>query len=222
MKIFKWLNLIFIIFLLMSFFASARAVETEEVILDDKALLASYTMKYYSLSMEILMEMIKDDTLSTYKIAAAVRAFKEKYADEIFGREKIAIEKILLRRLNRSDSVFIQVEILHTLCLMDRYKYFPSMVPILVRRLDHYNTTVSDMSYSSLMNIIAVGHNRPREARIIFNYLRQSFLLSRKKLQNVTTPDEQLKHKLELMRWSIKVLGTQELKKLPSEAINLL
>jgi len=62
----------------------------------------------------------------------------------------------------------------------------------------------------------------PREARIVFNTLRKIFFLSRNRLQNITTPSTSLQEKIELLRWSIRILGTQELKRLPSEVINLL
>ncbi len=62
----------------------------------------------------------------------------------------------------------------------------------------------------------------PREARIVFDTLRKILFLSRKRLGNITVPNKRLKQKLELLRWSIRILGTQELKRLPSEVINLL
>ncbi len=101
-------------------------------IFDDKALLAGYAQKYADESRDILLAMIADDSLGTYKCAAAVRVFKEKYANQVLSREKANIIRILIRRLNRSDSPFVQVEIMHTLVVLDRYQYFESMVPALI------------------------------------------------------------------------------------------
>ena len=108
-------------------------------IFDDKMLLEGYAKRYKDLSKDILLEMIKDDTVTSYKMAAAIRAFRENYSDEVVSHEKSGIEKILLRRLNRTDSSFVQVEVMYTLCVLDRYRYFPSMVPPLIQKLDHYN-----------------------------------------------------------------------------------
>ena len=110
-----------------------------ETIFDDKMLLDGYRKKFNNLSKDITLEMIKDDSLPSYKMAAAVRTFKERFSHEIVAREKIFLEKILLRRLNRSDSAFVQVEVMDTLCRMDRYRYFEAMVPVLIQKLDHYN-----------------------------------------------------------------------------------
>lgn len=191
-------------------------------IFDDKMLLDGYARKFNEETKEILLEMIKDDTLSPYKTASAVRVFRERFAAEVFSREKIIVEKILLRRLDKTDSAFVQVEIMHILCIMDRYRYFGSMVPILIQKMDHYNSAVNEISYNALNNIIQAGHSRAREARIIFNTLRKILFLSRKRLANVKEPGTKLKQKLELLRWAIKILGTEELKKLPKEVISLL
>ena len=193
-----------------------------DTIFDDKLFLNGYADKYASEPKEVLLAMIKDETLNPFKMAAAVRVFKEKHSREVFSREKRIIEKTLIRRLNRTHSPFVQVEIMHTLCRMDRYKYFKSMIPPLIQKLDHYNSTVNELSYAGLNDIIETGNNRSREARIVFNTLRKILFLSRKRLENVTEPGERLKQKLKILRWSIKVLGSQELKKLPKEVINLL
>ncbi len=190
-------------------------------IFDDRALLEGYTQKYANEPMDILLAMIADDSLGEYKCTAAVRVFKEKYADEVLSNEKSNILRILIRRLNRSDSPFVQVEIMHTLVVLDRYDYFESMVPILIQKMDHYNPVVSTMAYDDLLEITK-DSLYPREARIVFETLRKIFFLSRNRLQNITTPDLKLQQKLDLMRWSIRILGTQELKRLPSEVINLL
>ena len=191
-------------------------------IFDDQMLLKGYTEKYSNLSKEILLAMIKDDTLTPYRSASAVRVFRKKFSSEVVSREKKIIEKILLRRMHRTDSPFVQVEIMHTLCQMDRYRYFKSMVPALIQKLDHYNAAVNETTFDSLNQIIKTGNNRNREARIAFNTLRKTLFLSRKRLATVKEPDAKLAKKLKLLRWSIKVLGNQELKKLPKEVINLL
>ena len=190
-------------------------------IFDDKVLLAGYAQKYADETRDILLAMIADDSLGTYKCAAAVRVFKEKYANEVLSREKSNIIRILIRRLNRSDSPFVQEEIMHTLVVLDRYQYFESMVPALILKMDHYNSVVSDMAYESVQTIVK-DSLYPREARIVFETLRKILFLSRKRLGNITVPNKRLKQKLELLRWSIRILGTQELKRLPSEVINLL
>lgn len=216
---------IFVFIVLCLFWASLNkgfAADSQYTIFDDNMLLDGYAQKYSTEPKEILMAMIKDDTLSAYKSAAAVRVFKEHFSQEILSPEKGVVEKILIRRLNHTDSTFVQVEIMHTLCLMDRYKYFNSMVPALIQKLDHYNQTVNELAYTSLNNIIVIGHNRPREASLVFNTLRKNLFLSRKRLSSIKEPGPQLKRKLELLRWSIKVLGSQELKRLPREVINLL
>lgn len=191
-------------------------------IFDDQMLLKGYTEKYSALSKEILLEMIKDDTLTPYRSAAAVKVFRTQFADEVVSREKNIIGKFLLRRLHRTDSPFVEVEVLHTLCQMDRYHYFKSMVPALIQKLDHYNTAVNDLAFNALNETIAAGSNRNREARVVFITLRKMLFLSRKRLATVDEPDVRLSQKLKLLRWSIKVLGNQELKKLPKEVINLL
>lgn len=196
--------------------------DEQHTIFDDKMLLDGYAEKYKEESKEILLAMIKDDTLSPYKMASAVRVYKENFADETFGREKNLTLKALLRRLNRCDSSFVKIEIMHTLCILDRYRYFKSMVPALIRKLDHYNSTVNELAFESINAIIKTDKPRPREARIVFNALRKMLFLSRNRLKQIDTPSEKLKRKLDLLRWSIKILGNQELKRLPSEVINLL
>jgi len=106
---------------------------SNHTIFDDQMLLEGYTKKYSDFSKETLLAMIKDDTLTPYRSTAAVRVFQEKYSGEVVSNEKKRIEKILLRRLHRTDSPFVQVEIMHTLCQMDRYKYFKSMAAAVLR-----------------------------------------------------------------------------------------
>jgi len=190
-------------------------------IFDDKALLEGYTQKYTDESRDILLAMIADDSLGAYKCTAAVRVFKEKYANEVLSNEKANIIKTMIRRLNHSDSPFVQVEIMHTLIVLDRYQYFEGMVPALIQKMDHYNPVVSTMAYEDLL-AITKDSLYPREARIVFDTLRKIFFLSRNRLQNISVPDMKLRQKLDLLRWSIRILGTQELKRLPSEVINLL
>ncbi len=191
-------------------------------IFDDKQLLDGYARKYADFSKDVILEMIMDDTLNSYQTAAAVRVFKERYSGEVVSREKSRGERILVRRLKLTDSPFVEVEIMHTLCLMDRYRYFQPMVPALIQKLNHYNAAVNETAFNSLNSIIGAGNKRAREARTVFNTIRKMLFLSRNRLVNVTAPDEKLARKLKLLRWSIKVLGSQELNRLPSEVINLL
>ena len=202
--------------------ASHAQTPLTHTIFDDQMLLEGYTKKYNDFSKETLLAMIKDDTLTPYRSAAAVKVFQEKYSGEVVSNEKKGIEKILLRRLHRTNSPFVQVEIMYTLCQMDRYRYFKSMAPALTQKLNHYNTAVNENAFNSLNKLIDSGSNRHQEARIVFNTLRKILFLSRKRLAAVKEPNAQLAMKLKLLRWSIKVLGNQELKKLPKEVINLL
>ncbi len=219
---------VFLEFLLISFVSvSAPAVHAQpelpdHTIFDDKLLLDGYTQKYNDLSKEVILEMIKDDTLSPYQTAAAVRVFRKNYGAEVVSREKSRVEKILIRRLKLTDSPFVQVEIMHTLCQLDRYRYFTSMVPALIQKLEHYNAAVNEIAFDSLNDLIESGSKRAREARVVFNTLRKILFLSRRRLANVIAPDPKLSRKLQLLRSSIKVLGNEELKKLPDEVINLL
>lgn len=196
--------------------------ESPHTIFDDKILLEGYSEKYAEEPMEILLVMMQDDTLTSYKMAAAVRVFKEKFSREIFTKEKAQAERILWRRLNRTDSSFVKIEIMHTLCIMDRYRYFKYLIPDMIQELDHYNKAVNELCYDYINEIIKSGHNRPREATVVFNTLRKILFLSRKKLKNIKDPGPRLKQKLELIRWSVKILGNAQLKRLPSEVINLL
>lgn len=194
----------------------------EQPIFDDQQLLDGYAQKYADLSKDVIFEMIMDDTLNSYQIAAAVRVFKERYSGEVVSREKSRGERILVRRLKLTDSPFVEVEIMHTLCRMDHYRYFQSMVPALIQKLNHYNVAVNEIAFNSLNDIIGPNNKRAREARIVFNTIRKMLFLSRNRLVNVTEPDEKLARKLKLLRWAIKVLGRQELNRLPAEVINLL
>lgn len=196
--------------------------KSEDTIFDDRKLLRGYAEKYRTLSKAILLEMIKDETLNSYKVAAAVRVFNEKFSLEVVSREKKQVDKILRRTLHKTDSPFVQVEIMYTLCKMDRYHYFKSMVPALILKLDHYNETVNTLAFESLNDLLKNENTRAREARLVFNTLRKILFLSRKHLVKIDKPGVKLTQKLQLLRWSIKVLGTQELKKLPREVLDLL
>ena len=206
-------------------FAQSNVIEGADLgknaVFDDLTLINGYSDKFAGESKETLLAMIADDSLGVYRCAAAVRVFKQKYATEIFKDEKPEILKNLIRRLNRTDSPYVQVEIMHTLIVLDRYQYFEAMVPALIQKLDHYNRVVSALTYDNLEEITKTS-TRPREARIVFKTLRKIFFLSKNRLADVTTPDARLKRKLMLLRWSIKVLGTQLLKSLPPEVVNLL
>ena len=92
----------------------------------------------------------------------------------------------------------------------------------MIRKLDHYNEAVSTMAFECLQKTLDNNTNRSREAKIVFNTLRKVLFLSRNRLQHVKEPSEKLKQKLTLLRWSIKVLGTQTLDQLPPEVIRLL
>ena len=221
---------VLILFLTFCFGAAAWAQDEDDnneadiasgAIFDDKALLEGYKQKYEDESKDILLAMIADDSLGSYKCTAAVSVFSDKYANAVLSNEKSAIVRTLIRRLNRSDSPFVKVEIMHALIVLDRYQYFESMVPTLIQKMDHYNPVVSAMAYNDLVQITK-DSLYSREARIVFDTLRKIFFLYRNRLQNITIPDENLQHKLDLLRWSIRILGTQELKRLPSEVINLL
>ncbi len=190
-------------------------------IFDDQKLLDGYAKKYTDEPKDVLLAMISDETISQYQVAAAVRVFRENFAQIIFSREKKLAIRTLIRRLSRTNSIFIRIEIMCTLCEMDRYKYFKSMMPNLIRDLDHYNRTANALAFKYINQIIESGQNRPREARIIFTTLRKLLFLSRKKIRNINKPDERLKQKIELLRWSMKILGKQELKRLPPESLHL-
>lgn len=195
--------------------------QDDSAIFDDKRLLEGYAQQYENETKDTLVAMINDDDLPPFKTAAAIRVFDAKFSQVVFSREKIWIEKALLRRLALTNSVYVEIEIRHALCHMDRYKYFESMVPTLLYRLDHYNKVVNELAYGHIDAIIKSGQNRSREARIVFNTLRKMLFLSRKKLANAAADDERLKRRIELLRWSIKILGNQELQRLPSEVIQL-
>jgi hypothetical protein len=181
-----------------------------------------YVQKYTGEPKEVLLAMMNDATLGQFKIAAAIHVFISEFAEDLVGTEKNVAEKVFIRLMAHEDSPFVQTEIMHGLIVLDRYRYFKIMVPRLVEKIDHYNNAVSDIAYDNLTSIITKSKARTREARIIFNTLRKVLFLSRKKLEYVQEPDERLQRKLDLLFWSIKVLGTQELQQLPPEVIRLM
>ena len=191
-------------------------------IFDDKALIQGYADKLANASKDLLLAMINDDDLSAYKKAASVRVFRDKFASQLVSHERSIVERVLLRQLQRSGSVHLQIEIMHALVLMDRFRYFDTMVPLLIQKMDHYDPYVNELAYAALEDVNSSGAQRAREARIEFNTLRKIFFLSRKKLQASDPSDLKLRNKLQLLRWSIKVLGTEELKSLPPEVISLM
>ena len=204
--------------------AKAAIVERgfDNAIFDDNMLINGYAAKIAAAQKDFLLAMINDDSLMAYRKAAAVRVFREKFAGQIVSKERAIIERVLLRQLELAASPFVQVEIMHTLLLMDRYRYFDSMVPALIQKMDHYDDAVSDLAYKGIVGINEGGNQRSREARIIFNTLRKMFFLTRKKLGDAKGVDTRLRNKLDLLRWSIKVLGTDQLQNLPKEVISLM
>jgi len=193
-----------------------------DILFDDKMLLDGYTQRYADESKDVLLAMIEDDTLSPYQIAAAVKVFRERHVKELFIREKSLAERVLWRTLNRTDSQYVKIEIMHALCLMDRYKYFRMFMPILIDTMDHYSKTVNEFTYNAIDTIIKAQDPKRYEAKIVFNRLRRSFILSKNKIKSIKEVSPRLQKKLDLMRWSLKILGTQELRKLPWEVIDLL
>jgi hypothetical protein len=189
---------------------------------DDKLLIEGYAKKLGNASKEVLLAMTDDNSLYAYKKAAAIRVFREMFAADVVLRERVVIERALLRQLELARSVFLQVEIMHTLLILDRYRFFDGMIPALIKKLDHYDVSLTDMAFKAVDQVVTMGTPRSREARIVFNTLRKMFFLSRKKLQDADVNDTRLKNKLSLLRWSVKVLGTQELKNLPKEVIGLM
>ncbi|MBI5416008.1 MAG: hypothetical protein HZA29_04250, partial [Candidatus Omnitrophica bacterium] len=78
-----------------------------QAIFDDRQLLDGYAQKYADLPKDVVVEMLKDDTLNSYKTAAAIHVYKEKYSNEAVAREKNQMERILIRRLKLTDSPFV-------------------------------------------------------------------------------------------------------------------
>ena len=202
--------------------ASASTGFAAADIFDDKALIEGHAAKLVNASKDLLLAMMNDDDLYVYKKTAAVRVFREKFAAQMVSRERSIIERVLLRQLQRSGAVHLQIEIMHTLVIMDRFRYFDTMAPLLIQKMDHYDPYVNELAYAALQDINASGVQRSREARIEFNTLRKIFFLSRNKLKAADPSDPKLRNKLQLLRWSIKVLGTEELKSLPPEVISLM
>ncbi len=191
-------------------------------IFNDKLLIEGYAGKLSSMAKDVLLAMINDDALVPYRKAAAVRVFRIRYAAQMVTRERVIVERMILRQLERSVSVYVQIELMHALVALDRYRYFDTMVPALIRKIDHYDATASELAFLSVTEINGSGSQRAREARIEFNTLRKMFFLTRKKLESADPFEQKVKSKLDLLKWSIKVLGTEELKNLPKEVIGLM
>ena len=204
------------------FLLTTNVSAQDPAIFDDKMYFKGFVNKYQEVPKEILIEMIKDDTLTDFKTAAAVNVFKEKHSSATVAREKKRVKKILIKRFKDTRSPFVQVEIMATLVRMDRYEYFKAFVPALISKMNHYNEVINEMAFDNLNYIIKEGSDRPREARIVFNTLRKIFFLMRKRLAPIKQPNKKLSHKLIILRWSVKVLGNDSLKKLPKEVLNLL
>lgn len=202
--------------------AAASGSSSTADIFDDKTLIDGYAAKFAEASKDFLLAMINDDGLYIYKKTAAVRVFRDTFATQMVSRERTIVERMLLRQLQRSGAMHLQVEIMHTLVIMDRFRYFDTMVPLLIQKMDYYDPYINELAYAALQDINTSGVQRAREARIEFNTLRKIFFLSRKKLQTADPLDASLRNKLQLLRWSIKVLGVEELKKLPAEVISLM
>lgn len=204
--------------------AEIRAILAEDIdkIFDDKLFIEGYAVKLANAPKDILLAMINDDSLNTFKKSAALQVFRKRFASQVVQHERLILERVMLRQLEKSSSVFVQLELMHVLVMLDRYRYFDAMVPALIQKLDHYDIAVTDLAYQAMDDIINTGSNRTREARIVFNTLRKTLFLTRKKLQNMDPNDERIKNKLQILRWSVKVLGTEELKNLPKEVISLM
>lgn len=220
---FKGIVLVFLLLFSVVPQAMAQAVPDDNFpIFNDKLLIEGYAGRLSSTTKDVLLAMINDDTLVPYRKAAAIRVFRSRFAAQTVTRERSIVEKIFLRQLERSSSVYVQVELMHSLVVLDRYRYFDAMVPALIQKIDHYDVTGSEMAYASTMAINDSGSQRAREARIEFNTLRKIFFLTRKKLDSLDPQESRLKMKLDLLRWSIKALGTEELRNLPKEVISLM
>jgi hypothetical protein len=191
-------------------------------IFDDKTLIQGYADKLADSPKDLLLAMINDDNLYAYKKTAAVRVFRGKFALQMVSTSRSLVEKMLLRQLELSSSVHLKIEIMHTMVIMDRFRYFDAMVPLLVQKMDHYDSYVDQLAYAAIEDITTTATPRAREARIVFTTLRKMFFLERKKIMAENPLTQKLRNKLQLLRWSIKVLGTEELKSLPPEVINLM
>lgn len=213
---------LFLLTSLMSPLSAQTMPDDNNPIFNDKLLIEGYAGKISSISKDVILAMINDDALVPYRKAAAIRVFRTRFAAQTVTRERSIVEKIFLRQMERASSVYVQVELMHSLVMLDRYRYFDAMVPVLIHKMDHYDVTASEMAYASIMDINDLGSQRAREARVEFNTLRKMFFLSRKKLESADPQESRLKMKLDLLRWSIKVLGTEELKNLPKEVISLM
>jgi len=189
---------------------------------NDQLLINGYAQKYETRPLSVLFAMLRDDTLSSIKTAAATLVLRETYSDQLFKEDKALAEKILWRRLNRTESSFVQVEAMHTLCRLNRYQYFKPLVPALILKMEHYDPTVKEMAARAIFDIINRGKDTAWEARIVFQTQRKVFFLNRKKLREAAEQDPIFKDKIKILKWTIKILGSEELKALPKELIPLL
>lgn len=189
---------------------------------NDQLMINGYAQKYEDRPLSVIFAMLRDDTLSPIKTAAATLVLREVYSDQLFKEDKILAEKILWRRLNRTESSFVQVEAMHTLCRLNRYQYFKPLVPALILKMEHYDPTVKEMAARAILDIIDHGKDTAWEARIVFQTQRKVFFLNRNKLAEAARQDPIFKEKIKILKWTIKILGSEELKALPKELIPLL
>jgi hypothetical protein len=193
-----------------------------EELFNDQLLINGYAQRYAEQPLSVILAMIRDDTLRPIQTAAASMVLRDSYSDQLFRRDKILAEKALWRRLNRTDSALVQVEAMHTLCRLDRYQYFKPLVPALILKMEHYDQTVKKMAATAILDIIEHGKDTAWEARVIFQTQRKVFFLNRKKLNEAAEQDPVFKEKIKILKWTIKVLGSEELRALPKELIPLL
>lgn len=192
-------------------------------IFDDKYLINGYTQRFAKEPRDVLMAMLRDDTLTPVKVTAAIQVLTENYSDQLFSKDKVVAEKNLLRRLNKTDSPFVQIAAMRALCRLNRYQYFKPMVPEMILKIDHYDRAVSQWAADAVNDILTHGNDKAWEARIVFTTLRRILFLSRNKLTDANEKNgPAMSEKIKILRWSIKVLGTPELKQLPKEVIPLL
>ena len=222
----KKANLFFFLFLI-SYLGTATVHAQDNSsppnIFDDKYLIDGYTQRYTKEPFRVLLAMLRDDTLTAVKTTAAIQVLTDNYSDQLFARDKAITEKSLLRRLNKTDSPFVQIAAMRALCRLNRYQYFKPMVPELILKIDHYDRAVSQLATDAVNDILTHGKDKAWEARIVFTTLRKLLFLSRNKLTDSNEKNgPAMREKIKILRWSIKILGTEELRQLPKEVIPLL
>ena len=135
----KILLAVIILHSLCAFHAWAEAETTDatfspsDTMFDDKILLDRYITKYHGASKEMLYAMNNVDTLTPYKSTAAICVLTKNFVNDAIAKARNFIEKLILHRLNHTDSAFIEVESMYALVVLDRYKYFKIMVPNLIK-----------------------------------------------------------------------------------------